>query len=118
MQSKYQELHQAYKDKSAKLALLEEDGDQLKTENSRLRDELGRLNGKNEELNAALLAKNMELEDAYRRLQEEMRGGGGSRIRGNDAAIDKLEDGLREAITSNFQILRESALSELKQFLH
>lgn len=95
MQNKYQELHQAYKDKSARLALLEEDSDQLKGDNSRLKDELSRLTGKNEELNAALLAKNMELEEAYRRLQDEMRGGGGSRVRGSDAAIDKLEDGLR-----------------------
>lgn len=48
----------------------------------------------------------MELEDAYRRLQEEMRGGSAGRARVNDGAIDKLEDGLREAINSNFQILR------------
>jgi len=40
------------------------------------------------------------------------------RGRGNEAAIDKLEDGLREAITSNYRILRESALAELKQLLH
>lgn len=47
---------------------------------------------------------------------------GGSRVgRGNaysnEAAVDKLEDGLKEAINSNFQILRESALSELKHFI-
>lgn len=35
-----------------------------------------------------------------------MRGAGRGGTRSNDAAIDKLEDGLREAITSNFQILR------------
>jgi predicted nuclease with TOPRIM domain len=118
MQEKYQDLYQAYRDKTSKLSILEGDNDQLKTENGKLRDEVDRLRNKNEELNSTLLAKNMELEDAYRKLQSEMRGGGGGRNRGSDAAIDKLEDGLREAITSNFQILRESALSELKRFVN
>lgn len=43
---------------------------------------------------------------------------GGSRVRNIDSSVDKLEDGLREAITSNYDILRESALSELRQYLH
>lgn len=55
-----------------------------------------------------VLNKNLELEDAYRKLQEEIKTGGrvGGGGRTNDAALDRLEDGLREAINSNFQILR------------
>ena len=75
---------------------------------------------KNDELHGTLLSKNTELEETYRKLQDEMRGA--SRIKqtgfGNEAAIDRLEEGLREAITSNYDILRESALSELRQYLH
>lgn len=71
---------------------------------------------RNEELSESLMNKNEELEQAYKRLQSEMRGGG-SHIRGSEESIDKLEDGLKEAIASNFQILRESALSELRQYL-
>jgi hypothetical protein len=34
----------------------------------------------------------------------------------NDEALERLEEGLKEAITSNFNLLKEVALSELKQF--
>ena len=54
----------------------------------------------NNDLHGTLLNKNTELEDTYRKLQEELRGG--SRMKVNDASIDKLEDGLREAINSNY----------------
>jgi len=60
-------------------------------------------------LNASLLNKNVELEEAYRQLQEDIRRGG--RSRKNDEALDRLEEGLREAVTSNFNLLREAALS-------
>ncbi len=65
-----------------------------------------------------VLSKNLELEETYRKLQDEIRVGGSRMVKPtNEAAIDKLEDGLREAINSNFQILRESALSELKHYM-
>ena len=70
---------------------------------------MDRLFAKNEELQSSLVSKNNELEEVYRKLQDEMRGG--SRYRTNDSSIDKLEEGLREAISSNYEILRESALS-------
>lgn len=65
-------------------------------------------------MNATLLSKNLELEEAYRQLQEGLRlGGRGSK---NDESLLRLEEGLREAINSNFILLREAALAELKQF--
>ncbi len=65
-------------------------------------------------MNATLLNKNVELEEAYRQLQEDIRRG--QKSKKNDEALDRLEEGLREAIVSNFNLLREAALSELKQY--
>lgn len=64
-------------------------------------------------MNASLLGKNAELEDVYRKLQEELKKG--ARGRKNEETIDRLEDGLKEAINVNFQHLREAALAELKR---
>lgn len=61
-----------------------------------------------------MLSKNVELEEAYRQLQEDIKRGG--KTRKNDDALDRLEEGLREAVTSNFNLLREAALSELKHY--
>jgi hypothetical protein len=60
-------------------------------------------------MNATLLNKNVELEEAYRQLQEDIRRG--QKSKKNDEALDRLEEGLREAIVSNFNLLREAALS-------
>lgn len=56
----------------------------------------------------------MELEETYKQLQEDIRRG--SRNKKSEEALERLEEGLREAITSNFNLLRDVALSELKQF--
>lgn len=62
-----------------------------------------------------MLSKNAELEDAYRKLQEELKKG--AKGRKNEETIDRLEDGLKEAINVNFQHLREAAMAELKRCL-
>jgi hypothetical protein len=74
-----------------------------------LREQTHRLEDKNEQLNATLLNKNIELEEAYRQLQEDIRRG--QKNKKNDDALDRLEEGMREAIVSNFNLLREAALS-------
>lgn len=47
-----------------------------------------RLEEKNEQLNATLLNKNVELEEAYRQLQEDIRRGGKNKK--SDQALDRL----------------------------
>lgn len=73
-----------------------------------------KLEDKNEHLNSTLLNKNVELEEAYRQLQEDIKRN--NKTKKNDEALDRLEEGLREAISSNFNLLREAALSELKHY--
>lgn len=73
-----------------------------------------KLEDKNEQLNSTLLNKNVELEEAYRQLQEDIKRN--NKTKKNDEALDRLEEGLREAISSNFNLLREAALSELKHY--
>lgn len=65
-------------------------------------------------MNSTLLNKNVELEEAYRQLQEDIKRN--NKTKKNDEALDRLEEGLREAISSNFNLLREAALSELKHY--
>ena len=66
-------------------------------------------------MNGTLLSKNVELEEAYRQLQEVIRHGGRLGER-NEGSLYRFEEGLREAITSNFNLLREAALAEFKPF--
>lgn len=40
-----------------------------------------------------------------------------SHMRVTDTSIERLEDGLKEAIQSNFQLLKESTLSELRPYI-
>lgn len=47
-------------------------------------------------------------------MQEDIRRG--QKPKKNDDALDRLEEGMREAIISNFNLLREASLSELKQY--
>jgi len=49
------------------------------------------------------------LEEAYRQLQEDIKRG--QRSKKNDDALNRLEEGMREAIVSNFNLLKEAALS-------
>ena len=65
-------------------------------------------------MNSTLLNKNVELEEAYRQLQEVIKRN--NKTKKNDEALGRLEEGLREAISSNFNLLREAALSELKHY--
>ena len=67
--------------------------DSMKIENDRLREQVRRLQDKNEQMNATLLNKNVELEEAYRQLQEDIRKG--HRSKKNDDALDRLEEGTR-----------------------
>lgn len=50
----------------------------------------------------------MELEDTYKQIQADMKKG---KSKKNDEALEKLEEGLREAIISNFNLLKEVTLS-------
>lgn len=61
----------------------------INSENERLREEARRLNDRNEQLNATLLNKNVELEEAYRQLQEDIRRG--NKGKKNDEALERLE---------------------------
>lgn len=92
----------------------EEQLENCRHENDLLKEQVGRLEDKNEQLNATLLNKNVELEEAYRQLQEDIRRA--PKPKKNDDALDRLEEGLREAISSNFNLLREAALAELKHY--
>lgn len=47
-------------------------------------------------------------------MQEDIRRG--QKSKKNDEALDRLEEGMREAIVSNFNLLREAAISELKNY--
>lgn len=63
---------------------------QYRVESERSQQQVDRLTAKNEELQAGLIKKNLELEEAYRRLQEELKRSG---IRGGKnpvASIDRL----------------------------
>jgi hypothetical protein len=74
-----------------------------------LKEQVSRLEDKNEQLNSTLLNKNIELEEAYRQLQEDIKRG--QRSKKNDDALNRLEEGMREAIVSNFNLLKEAAIS-------
>lgn len=111
-QEKYQELYHAYTEKVERVTVYDEQCESLRLENSKLREQVYGLQEKNDQLNTALLNKNVELEEAYRQLQDDIRRGNQRNRR--DEALDRLEDGLREAIISNFDLLREAATTELK----
>ena len=74
-----------------------------------MKEQVSRLEDKNEQLNSTLLNKNIELEEAYRQLQEDIKRG--QRSKKNDDALNRLEEGMREAIVSNFNLLKEAAIS-------
>lgn len=62
---------------------------------------------KNEQLSELLLKKNYELEEAYRKIQMQEAGGSdGGAARRILAKVDRLEDGVKEAIHSNFELLK------------
>lgn len=67
------------------------------------------LREKNEQLSETILNKNYELEDAYRRIQESGKKSQGQ-IPGINrkilASADKLEEGVKEAVFSNFELLK------------
>lgn len=63
----------------------------------------------NKQINSTLLNKNIELEQVYRQIQGDVKRVNQSKK--NDEALERFEEGLREAITSNFGLLRETTLS-------
>jgi predicted nuclease with TOPRIM domain len=89
IQEKYQELYQAYSDKVEKVNNYEEQLDAMRSENQNLKEQLYRSEDKNEQLNATLLNKNVELEEAYRQFQEDIRRG--NRVNKNDESLQRLE---------------------------
>ena len=70
LQEKYQDLYQAYEERTEKLNDYETENEKLRSENIRLRNEIDRVMSKNDELHGTLLSKNTELEETYRKLQD------------------------------------------------
>lgn len=67
------------------------------------------LEEKNGQLKETILNKNYELENAYRRIEEEGKRSSSLNVGMNRrvlASVDKLEDGVKEAIFSNFELLK------------
>ena len=61
----------------------------LRSENNKLKEQLYRVEEKNEQLNATVLNKNVQLEEAYRQIQDDIRRG--NKANKNDEALYRFE---------------------------